>query len=257
MKKINKKCYFNKKWKYLEIYLVPIKFSIPSKKIREKFIEILNKTKSVADLGCGLGGNAILFQKINPKIKYIGVDISNEAIIKAKKINRNEKINFLVDDLEKSILPKDYFTTIYCSQLIEHIKDDERFIYTINQSLKTGGNLLISTVYRKPLAVYLYKNINNERVLAPDHINEYTNINDLFVKLKKCGFKIIDYDLSIFKFPLIDIFLKLLMKSFKSKNLVKIVNSSLIMFIRYYLSVPIFGFYNFQIIAKKVKTIKL
>jgi 2-polyprenyl-3-methyl-5-hydroxy-6-metoxy-1,4-benzoquinol methylase len=252
MGEINKKDYFNKEWKDLDIYLVPLKFSISSIKIREKFIKILNKTKSLADLGCGLGGNAIVFQQINPRLEYTGIDISEEAIAKAQKINKSKKIKFLVNDLEKNTLPKDHFTLIYCSQLIEHIKDDEKFLLNINQSLKTKGDLLISTVYKKPSSFYFYKNVNNERVLAPDHINEYINIKDLFEKLKKSGFRVIDYDLSIFKYPLIDIILKLLMRFIKSKNLIKIVNSSFVMFIRYYLSVPIFGFYNFQVIAKKI-----
>jgi len=251
MRGLSKRDYFDSTWKDVDIALVPIKFSITSKRIRNKFIKLLAKNKSIADLGCGSGGNAIFFQKINPNIKYTGIDISKNAITKAKAINNNKNTNFIVDDLEKNNLLKNYFSMVFCSQLIEHFKEDEKFLAKIYQSLKPNGTLLLSTVYRTKTAIWLYKNSRGERVLAPDHINEYTNVSNLLNKLKRCGFRIIDYDLTMFRYPIIDIGLRFLMKYFKSKFVIKLVNSPLIMSIRYYFVVPIFGFYNFQILAKK------
>ena len=251
MRNISKKDYFNSTWKDVDIALVPIKFSITSPRIRDKFIKLLTKNESIADFGCGSGGNAIFFQKINPNIKYTGIDISKNAITKAKAINKNKKTNFIVDDLENKSSLKYRFAMVFCSQLIEHFKEDEKFLSKIHQSLKHDGTLLLSTVYRTKTAVWLYKNNRGERVLAPDHINEYTNVFDLLKKLKNCGFKIVDYDLTMFRYPIIDIGLRFLMKHFKSKFVIKLVNSPLIMSIRYYFVMPIFGFYNFQILAKR------
>lgn len=216
-------------------------------------MKLLVNSNSVADLGCGLGYNSVIFQKINPKIRYTGIDISNIAIHKAKNNYNNGNTKFLIKDLEKDNLPKENFDLIYSSQLIEHFKDDEKFLLKIYQSLKTNGNVLISTVYKKKNVIYFYKNIRGEIALAPDHINEYSNINNLFEKLENCHFKITDFDLKIFRYPLIDFCLKYLMKHVKNKYVTNFVNSSFIMFIRYYISIPILGFYNFQIIAKKVK----
>lgn len=251
MENINQKDYFNNNWQAIDISIVPLKFSLTSKKIREYFIKLLYKNDSIADLGCGLAGNGIIFHRYNPKIIYTGIDIADKAIAKAKIINQNQNSNFLVKNLVKNTLPKNRFSLVYCSQLIEHIKDDELFIKKIYQSLKPNGNLIISTVYKKKNAIYIYKNSNDEIALAPDHINEYTKVNSLLNKLKKSNFQIIDYDLTLFKYPLIDVALKLLMKHSKSKFTIKLVNSTPIMFLRYYLYIPIFGFYNFQIIAKK------
>lgn len=200
-----------------------------------------------------MGYNSVIFQKINPKIRYTGIDISNTAIHKAKNKYNNSNTQFLIKDLEKDNLPKDNFDFIYSSQIIEHFKDDEKFLLKIHQSLKTNGKVLISTVLKKKNAIYFYKNIRGEMALAPDHINEYTNTNNLFEKLENCHFRIIDFDLKVFQYPLIDFSLKYLMKHVKNKYVTNFVNSSFIMFIRYYISIPILGFYNFQIIAKKVK----
>jgi len=253
VKKIDQKEYFNSNWENIDIYLVPLRFSLPSKKIRNQFENIIKKSKTIADLGCGLGGNAIFFNKLNTKIKYTGFDISNKAITKAKKFIKLPNVNFLLKNLVKAYLPKDKFTSIYCSQLIEHLKDDNRLIFQVNQSLKAKGYFVISTVYKNKNSFYFYKNIYNQRALAPDHVNEYTNKNTIFNKLRKNGFKIINYDLSLFKYPLIDPALKILMKLVKHSLVLKLVNSRQIMFLRYYLSIPIIGFYNFQIIAKKIK----
>lgn len=251
MHKINQKIYFDRNWKNTEIILVPLKFSLTSKKIRNIFIKLLKTTDCVVDLGCGAGGNNIFFHQINPKIKYIGIDISQEALKKAKFINCYKNSVFIQKNLFKNTLPKNSYSLVYCSQLLEHIKNDKTFIKKIYQSLKPSGNLIISTVYKKKNAIYFYKNYLGERVLAPDHNNEYTKIDTLLNLLSKTDFKIIDYDLTLFRYPLIDVFLKPITKIFQNKSLNKFVNSSFIMFLRYYLVIPIFGFYNFQIIAKK------
>jgi len=251
MKLKNRKKYFNDGWKDVDIALVPLKFTVTSAKIRESFIKLIRHNDSIADLGCGMNGNAKIFQSINPKIIYTGVDFSKIAINKAKKLNHNINTHYIVQDVEKGSFLKNKFSLVFCSQLIEHVKDDNKFISNIFESLKPKGDLLISTVYRKNGAKYIYKNMYGESVLAPDHINEYTDVNSLLDKLRKQGFEIIDYDLTLFRYPIIDVGLKYIMKYFNNQLTFKIINSSLMMAIRYYLVVPIFGFYNFQVIAKK------
>lgn len=253
MAKVGRKHYFDHTWQDVDFAFVPLKFSLPSKKIRDDFISLLSHHNSLADLGCGSGGNNLSFQKINPDLEYTGIDISSQAISKANRKNTSPKTHYLIADLEKSNSLPGQFDLIYCSQLIEHISADQKFIDQLSHSLTPFGYLLLSTVYKRKHAFYIYKNIRGERVLAPDHLNEFTDVNDLLNKLKKSGFKIIDYDLTLFRFPLIDFALKFLMKHFKSKILYGLVNSPFIMFLRYYLSVPIPGFYNFQILAKKAK----
>jgi len=251
MKYTSQKTYFDQNHQKIDIVFVPLKFSLTSKKIRHQFIKLLPQNKSIADLGCGSGGNALIFHQINSKIFYTGIDISTEAINKAKTNNQNPNVHFQIADLNKTKLPKNHFSLIFCSQLLEHLKNSRQFLINTFKSLQPNGYLVLSTVYKKNNAKYIYKNINGKYALAPDHINEYSNTSSLLNQLKQCGFKIIDYDLSLFRYPIIDTFLKFLMAHFQNKLVFKLVNSPLIMFFRYYLSIPIFGFYNFQIIAKK------
>jgi SAM-dependent methyltransferase len=242
--------YFDKNWSQVSIKTVPLEFSITSKKILREFVKILKKSKSVADLGCGRGGNVVQFRKVNPNIRYTGIDISPIVIAEARDLFGDSQTRFEAQDLSKDRQINKY-DLIYCSQLVEHLEDDESFISRMNKSLTPEGYLLLSTVYKKKNAVYLYKNKRGERALAPDHINEYSEVKLLLDKLIINHFEIIDFDLVMFRFPLIDVILKILMKYAKGKTTSIIVNSPLVMKMRYYLMVPILGFYNFQIIARR------
>lgn len=247
------KTYFNENYQDLNIIHVPLKTIITSPKIRQKLVKIIKKSQSIADLGCGHGGTLKLFRGINPTSRLIGVDCSDVALKKAKMVMSDDKNYQLVDtDLSKTKLTQKNLSLVYCSQLLEHLSDSKTFLTNINHSLGDNGTLLLSTVYKKNWAWYFYKNIKGEIVLAPDHINEYSEVKTLQNQLKNAGFKVEDYDLTLFRYPIIDIFLRPAAKFLKGQAFFNFSNSPFIMQLRHYLTIPIIGFYNFQIIAKKI-----
>ncbi|MEL7666336.1 MAG: hypothetical protein AAGU06_02810 [Candidatus Shapirobacteria bacterium] len=85
MKNNQPKKYFNENYKNLDIINVPLKFAITSKKIRARLIEIIKKSRSIVDIGCGLGGTLKVFREINHNCLLFGIDCSNIALRKAKK----------------------------------------------------------------------------------------------------------------------------------------------------------------------------
>ncbi|MEL7666335.1 MAG: methyltransferase domain-containing protein [Candidatus Shapirobacteria bacterium] len=145
------------------------------------------------------------------------------------------------------------FDLIYCSQLVEHLQEPEILFKKVYSALKANGTFLISTVYRKSWAKYIYKNKYGQSVLAHDHINEYQEISILLNQLRESGFNVTDYDITMFRFPIIDLIIKPCMQIIRNKKFINFCNSRLIMELRYYFVIPIIGFYNIQLIANPIK----
>lgn len=255
MAKYKSKNYFNAGYQYLDIIDVPLKFSLTSKKVLEESTKLIKKAKKIVDLGCGLGGTLQIFRRLNPGAKLIGVDFSQVAIDRAAGYMRQDKnINFINCDLS-SDFPRNIsgVEVVYTSQLLEHLDKPVEFLKNVEKILSPGGVVIISTVYRKPWAKYIYKNRRGENVLAPDHINEYNDPEKLLDQVKKAGFEIEICKWVNFKYPITDPILRIFDKDVKSLRLFQFLNSKLLMFLRYYLAIPILGFYNIQVIAKKLE----
>lgn len=135
-----------------------------------KYINNENKLK-VLDYGCGSGtltyylaskGHIITGTDISDKILKIN-EISAQVIgvksrctfINARKLNNKKYLNF--------------FDLVICSEVIEHIKDDNRLIRRLYKLLKKTGILYLSTpsvnapLYRMGLLSNFDKNVGHLR----------------------------------------------------------------------------------------------
>jgi 2-polyprenyl-3-methyl-5-hydroxy-6-metoxy-1,4-benzoquinol methylase len=243
---------FDQRYAQNDIVNAPLSFSVPSRRIRERLLEVIASARSIADLGCGHGGTLLLFAKLNRQAKVTGIDYSSVAIEKVARIAAEEpRIETKVADLTRMSLPAG-FDLVYSSQVIEHIDDRESFVKNIHASIAPGGVLMLATVYKKRWAWYIYRNAKGENVLDPTHVHECMDLDELPTMLKKAGFAVVDYDLNLFRFPIIDIPLKLLTRMVKTRLMWRIANSSMVMLLRRWTGLPIFGFYNLQIVAKKL-----
>jgi 2-polyprenyl-3-methyl-5-hydroxy-6-metoxy-1,4-benzoquinol methylase len=242
---------FEQRYAQSDIVNVPLSFSVPSRRIRERLLEAIASARTIADLGCGHGGTLLLFAKLNRQAKITGIDYSSVAIEKAARIASDDpRIEAKVADLSRVALPAG-FDLVYSSQVIEHIDDREAFVRNIHSSLAPGGALMLATVYKTRWARYFYRNAKGENVLDPTHVHECMDLEELPALLNKAGFEVVDYGLTLFRFPLVDIPLKMLTRMFKTRLMWRIANSSLVVLLRRWTGLPIFGFYNLQIIAKK------
>lgn len=95
----------------------------------------------ILDAGCGTG---LITRHLSRN--STGIDINPRHIEKAK-INAPH-INFLVADLEQLPFPDNYFSTIICTEVIEHFPDPEKPLQELSRVLKRGGYLL-GTVPRR------------------------------------------------------------------------------------------------------------
>ncbi|MFH1978082.1 MAG: class I SAM-dependent methyltransferase [Candidatus Aenigmatarchaeota archaeon] len=96
---------------------------------------------SFLDLGTGPGSQAIRLSEKG--FEVTGSDISEHAIEKAKKLE--SKINFVVDDILDTKLPKESYDYIFdrgCFHVLEP-EQREKYIENVLSILKTGGILFL------------------------------------------------------------------------------------------------------------------
>jgi len=139
-------------------------------------------------LGCGDGGLIHALYNEFPKVKVSGVDISPRRIRGLSEKFPNYR--FYCEDVCNTELKENSFDFVHSSQVIEHVEDDGKMISEMFRLLKNNGFLFVSSVIKRPFAVYKYRN-KGKFVLDPTHEREYRNIRE-FLSLFK-NFKLINY----------------------------------------------------------------
>jgi 2-polyprenyl-3-methyl-5-hydroxy-6-metoxy-1,4-benzoquinol methylase len=97
---------------------------------------------NILEIGCAYGFFGELIFKNYPESNYFGVDISQDAVLYAKKklgLNVSEK-NYL--DIDS---PKNLFSDVFMWDVIEHLPNPEDFIKKASQETLSGGRIYITT----------------------------------------------------------------------------------------------------------------
>ena len=135
--------------------------------------------KTILDLGCGDGNMDKYFVKNGAK-KVFALDISQNMINEAKKVNFDPKITYQVKKMENLSSINQKFDIVYSSLAFHYVKDFDKLITDIAKLLKKGGVLVFSQ--ESPLLTALtfadeeqtkHININGKRYyLLSDYQNE-------------------------------------------------------------------------------------
>lgn len=109
------------------------------------FMEDTSSTR-ILDVGCGIGYNLAMLTKIARARNYVvGIDISLGAIKVAKRFLRNaKKCYLLVTDAQLLPFKEETFDLVICSEVLEHLPDDQRSISEMARILEKGGEMIIS-----------------------------------------------------------------------------------------------------------------
>jgi len=201
--------------------------------------------KSFLDLGCGDGA---LLYALDKKGYFAGkivfaVDLSENRINLVKKINK-DFICFVDDACNIKNIKDSSIDFVVSSQLIEHVVDDKKMVKEVARILKKKGTAYISTVFKKRYAWYFYK-CNGKWVLDPTHVREYTKDGQLLDILNKYGFRIIENK----KIPIRRSFSDFILKRMVADRNI-FISHPFLESLRI-ISIPIFGYYNWEIVCKK------
>ena len=149
------------------------------------------------DFGCGIGGWTAFLQKTFG-FKVVGIDISKEAIKRAKKTYYDEKIHFLVADCQHLPFKKEAFDIVFSSDVLGHIPDVPRALKEIFKVLKKRGAVSIyseASFDSDFFSQNLIKKIGFDpwaHSITFRHVSLYP-LHKLLDIIKDVGFKVISY----------------------------------------------------------------
>ena len=162
----------------------------PLKYLHQEFDKFSNLR--ILDVACGVGALSFYFASQGATIK--GIDISQRAINICQKtqkflIQKNKafkKMEFERVSIEQ-FKSKEKFDLVICSEIIEHVKNDDLFLQKIHQQLKKNGILYLSTP--SPENILYQKGKLNQFDKEVGHLRRYTQ-KEIIEKLEKNNFKI-------------------------------------------------------------------
>lgn len=125
------------------------KHKIESNFLKKAISEIPSKNINVLDIACGTGRMLPEIFKTKKKIKYIGLDSSNEMFneLKKKEVFRKNKkdISLVLSDATKLPFKDNSFDIVYTYHLLWHIpeNDQETVINEMLRVTKKGGIIIL------------------------------------------------------------------------------------------------------------------
>lgn len=211
-------------------------------------IKIIEKNlfncKSILDIGCGAGTLALYLA--NKGYKVDGIEISKKAIVSCKEsaeFLNLENVNFSVMNFPKQTPSKKY-DLIICSEVIEHLQDDNLALRKIHSLLNKNGKAIITT---PSINAPLYRlNLANDFDKRVGHLRRYS-LDSLVSCCEKAGFKIISKGKTEGVFRN---FLFLNQYVGKSLKIIKYFISDIVTFIDN-ISLKIFGESDVYVVVKK------
>lgn len=99
--------------------------------------------KRVLDAACGEGYGSRLMHEWGAA-SVVGVDVSEVAVEKAKRLFETDKVNYLVHDVESLPFPDNFFDVVVSLETIEHLTNPEIFLRELRRVLKKNGTAIIS-----------------------------------------------------------------------------------------------------------------
>lgn len=221
-----------------------IRFVIYDEEIWELCVKYLRPARVVVDFGSG-GGTLLYNVAKKTEALLVGVEQADHAI--AQSLTLVPSMKALKSDVLNTSLKQESIDFALSTMVIEHI-DDNKFISEIHRVLKPQGHFLVTSVIKSPNAWYFYKNDSGETVLEPSHIREYKSLLEFESLIQSHGFSIVKSKTPRIRFPLLDPFVKMLVKVFNFRNLMtyKPVES-----LRLATQIPVPGYYAVEVLARK------
>jgi len=105
--------------------------------VRQTLSQIPIQPRRILDYGCGQGGWIQLLSMTFPDAKIYGIDISDTAIVKARK--RYPEHAFSTFDGARAPFPDESFDLIFSFHVLEHVHDIEGSIRDISRITQKGG----------------------------------------------------------------------------------------------------------------------
>jgi len=178
---------------------------------------------AIFDIGCGEG---FLLKKLSNDNRLYGMDISEIALNNIDPGDK-ENIEFIIGDIsEKNSLPKMRFDVIICSEVLEHVDNDEIAIKNLHELLISSGSLIVTVPYNMK-----YWTIHDDYA---GHYRRY-GWDEIINKLNRNGFESVE--MFAWGWPFFSLYYKLFLKNINpntvwgNKTKLKILVSNILYYI--------------------------
>jgi len=213
---------------------------------------INHKDFTLLDLGCGDGRWLYVLQQrglLTRAKEVVGVDLSP---VRIKIVKRNIKSvkTIISDACSVKELKNKSFDFVICSNLIEHVKNDELLLSEIKRVLKDDGVVYFSSVIKKWYGTYIYK-VDGKSRLDPTHLREYSSKKQFLELLRRMNFIPIKFKITPLKHSVFVFILKITIRL----NLMKpdrrfFLKHSILNKIHKMSMLPIMGYQSIEVFAK-------
>lgn len=112
--------------------------------------EFANSPK-VLDLGCGDGNSINIFKQIYPEIIWHGIDVEDSPEVRRRTNDYESILTFDGINLPYS---NNFFSLIYCNQVLEHVRFPDKLIAEAFRVLKPNGVFIGAVSYLEPYHSY-------------------------------------------------------------------------------------------------------
>jgi SAM-dependent methyltransferase len=149
--------------------------------------------KKILDIGCGIGANIKHFSKKFPDINFTGWDYSKSQISTAKKINKNPRVTFNLQDIYKIKKKKYDYDLVFSVHTFCVFKSIESPIKNLAK-MSPKWIAINSLFYDGPLDVLIHiRDLENDKIKDdnPDadfNIHSLSNSINIF---KRYGYKVV------------------------------------------------------------------
>ena len=146
-------------------------------------------------------------------------------------------------------LPDSSFDFVICSQLVEHVEDDDMLVQEIRRLLRVGGLAYISSVIKKWYGVYFYFRDGSFR-LDPTHVREYSSVDEFVSLIANNGFEIVDVKTHRVMFPLLDLIIRLFIRIGLLEPNVRFYQQHKVLSKIRRVRMPVVGYRSIEVLAK-------
>lgn len=147
---------------------------------RLKFVEskIDMQARDVLDFGCGTGYNSYYIAKKQQPEKVVGIDILQECIDYCNRNYSTERTEYRLQDCLVYEPSLGLFDVVICSEVLEHVHEQDRFLETCVKYLKPGGKAFISTPNKALFSLSKDKSFLNNTHVKELFFDEFQKLID-------------------------------------------------------------------------------
>jgi 2-polyprenyl-3-methyl-5-hydroxy-6-metoxy-1,4-benzoquinol methylase len=162
----------------------------------ERLLALVGSPQRVLDIGCSSGYLARPLAERGAHV--VGIELDEDAAAEARQVCDE----VLVGDVESMELPfpPQSFDVVLCGDVIEHLRDAERFLERVRPLLKPGGRLVLTTpnvanwAMRLGLLAGRWR-YSDRGILDRTHTHLFTK-KTLVETLERAGYRIVQFDVT-------------------------------------------------------------